>query len=87
MYGTEPENIYYYITTLNENYHQPAMPEGVEEGIRKGIYKLDTVAGKNGKVQLMGSGTILTDVRDAAAIWLTSTVSALISTVCLLSTN
>ncbi|MBO1518144.1 pyruvate dehydrogenase (acetyl-transferring), homodimeric type [Oceanisphaera pacifica] len=68
MYGENPENIYYYITTLNENYHQPAMPEGVEEGIRKGIYKLDTVAGDKGKVQLMGSGTILTDVRDAAAI-------------------
>lgn len=68
MYGENPEDIYYYITTLNENYHQPAMPEGVEEGIRKGIYKLDTVAGKKGKVQLMGSGTILTDVRDAAAM-------------------
>ncbi|ART80887.1 pyruvate dehydrogenase (acetyl-transferring), homodimeric type [Oceanisphaera avium] len=68
MYGPNPEDIYYYITTLNENYHQPAMPEGVEEGIRKGIYKLDTVAGKKGKVQLMGSGTILNDVRAAAAI-------------------
>ena len=68
MYGDNPENIYYYITTLNENYHQPAMPAGAEEGIRKGIYKLDTIAGKNGKVQLMGSGTILNDVRQAAAI-------------------
>ncbi|MFD1006997.1 MULTISPECIES: pyruvate dehydrogenase (acetyl-transferring), homodimeric type [Oceanisphaera] len=68
MYGENPENIYYYITTLNENYHQPAMPEGAEEGIRKGIYKLDTVAGNKGKVQLMGSGTILNDVREAAAI-------------------
>ena len=68
MYGENPENIYYYITTLNENYHQPAMPEGAEEGIRKGIYKLDTVAGDKGQVQLMGSGTILNDVRQAAAI-------------------
>ena len=68
MYGPNPENIYYYITTLNENYHQPAMPEGAEEGIRKGIYKLDTVAGSKGKVQLMGSGTILNDVRQAAAM-------------------
>lgn len=68
MYGDNPENIYYYITTLNENYHQPAMPEGAEEGIRKGIYKLDTVAGSKGKVQLMGSGTILNDVRQAAAM-------------------
>ncbi|MEM8134692.1 pyruvate dehydrogenase (acetyl-transferring), homodimeric type, partial [Morganella morganii] len=43
MYGEAQENIYYYITTLNENYHMPAMPEGVEEGIRKGIYKLETL--------------------------------------------
>ncbi|MCE1713929.1 pyruvate dehydrogenase (acetyl-transferring), homodimeric type, partial [Enterobacter hormaechei] len=40
MYGEKQENIYYYITTLNENYHMPAMPQGAEEGIRKGIYKL-----------------------------------------------
>lgn len=68
MYGDNPENVYYYLTTLNENYHQPAMPEGAEEGIRKGIYKIDTVEGKNGKVQLMGSGTILVGVREAAQI-------------------
>ena len=42
MYGEAQENVYYYITTLNENYHMPAMPEGAEEGIRKGIYKLET---------------------------------------------
>ena len=41
MYGEAQENVYYYITTLNENYHMPAMPEGAEEGIRKGIYKLE----------------------------------------------
>ncbi|NLJ92805.1 MAG: pyruvate dehydrogenase (acetyl-transferring), homodimeric type, partial [Aeromonadales bacterium] len=68
MYGEKPENVYYYITTLNENYHQPAMPEGAEEGIRKGIYKLETVAGDKGKVQLMGSGSILVGVREAAQI-------------------
>ena len=69
MYGDQ-ENVYYYITTLNENYAQPAMPEGVEEGIRRGIYKLDTVQGQNGKptVQLLGSGSILRHVRDAADI-------------------
>ncbi|MFP1558144.1 hypothetical protein ACLB1T_17480 [Escherichia coli] len=45
------ENVYYYITTLNENYHMPAMPEGAEEGIRKGIYKLETIEGSKGKVR------------------------------------
>src|SRR5471032_2504489 len=68
MYGEAQENIYYYITTLNENYHMPAMPEGAEEGIRKGIYKLETVEGSKGKVQLMSSGSILRHVRDAAQI-------------------
>lgn len=68
MYGAEQENVYYYITTLNENYHMPAMPKGAEEGIRKGIYKLDSLKGKKGKVQLLGSGAILRHVREAAQI-------------------
>lgn len=68
MYGDAQENVYYYITTLNENYHMPAMPEGAEEGIRKGIYKLETLAGDKGKVQLLGSGSILRHVREAADI-------------------
>ncbi len=68
MYGEQPENVYYYITTLNENYHHPAMPAGAEEGIRKGIYKLETVAGDKAKVQLMGCGSILNYVRRAAGI-------------------
>ena len=69
MYGDQ-ENVYYYITTLNENYEQPAMPEGAEEGIRKGIYKLVTLPAKDGKpsVQLLGSGAILRHVREAATI-------------------
>ncbi|AAZ40798.1 pyruvate dehydrogenase, decarboxylase subunit (E1), thiamin-binding [Candidatus Blochmanniella pennsylvanica str. BPEN] len=68
MYGSNPENVYYYITTLNEKYHMPAMPIGVEEGIKKGIYKLESLSGKNGKIQLMGSGAILRLVREAAKI-------------------
>lgn len=68
MYGNNPENIYYYITTLNEPYHMPAMPQGVEDGIRKGIYRLESFPGKNGKVQLMGSGAILQLIREAARI-------------------
>ena len=46
MYGEDQENIYYYLTLMNENYAQPAMPEGAEEGIRKGIYKLESYAGQ-----------------------------------------
>ena len=69
MYGEAQEDIYYYLTTLNENYKQPAMPEGVEEGILKGIYKFKTVEAKNDyKVKLLGSGTILEQVRLASEI-------------------
>lgn len=69
MYGEKQEDVFYYLTTMNENYKQPAMPEGVEEGILKGIYKLDTVNAANDyKVKLLGSGTILEQVRQAADI-------------------
>ncbi|MFM2478061.1 pyruvate dehydrogenase (acetyl-transferring), homodimeric type [Celerinatantimonas sp. MCCC 1A17872] len=67
MYGDQ-ENVYYYLTLMNENYHQPAMPEGAEEGIRKGIYKLEDYSGDKAKVQLLGSGTIMLQVREAAKI-------------------
>ncbi|MBD1389980.1 pyruvate dehydrogenase (acetyl-transferring), homodimeric type [Neiella sp. HB171785] len=67
MYGERQEDVFYYITTLNENYVQPAMPEGVEEGIIKGIYKLDH-AKKKAQVQLLGCGSILRHVREAAEI-------------------
>jgi pyruvate dehydrogenase E1 component len=54
---------------LNENYKQPAMPEGVEEGILKGIYKFKTVeAKKNFKVKLLGSGSIFQQVLAAADV-------------------
>lgn len=68
MYGAEQENIYYYITVMNENYHHPAMPAGAEEGIRRGIYKLESHVGEKAKVQLLGSGTIMNEVRKAAEI-------------------
>ena len=69
MYG-EQENVFYYLTVLNENYKQPEMPEGVEEGILRGIYQLNEVKPKkaNGKVRLLGSGSILQQVRKAASI-------------------
>lgn len=67
----EQENVYYYLTVMNEAYAQPAMPKGkdVEDGIMRGMYLLDST-GKPGElhVQLMGSGTILREVREAAAI-------------------
>ena len=39
MYGDEPEDCFYYLTLYNENYPMPAMPEGVEEGIVRGLYR------------------------------------------------
>jgi pyruvate dehydrogenase E1 component len=65
MYAAQ-ENVFYYITCMNENYAHPAMPEGVEQGILKGIYRLR--AGGRGKVRvnLLGSGTILREVLAAA---------------------
>jgi len=62
----EQERIFYYITCMNENYVQPAMPEGVKDGILRGMYLAQ--AGGQGKlrVQLMGSGTILREVLAAA---------------------
>jgi len=62
----EQENIFYYITCMNENYVHPAMPAGVEDGILKGLYLLKV--GGQGKVraQLLGSGTILREVLAAS---------------------
>jgi pyruvate dehydrogenase E1 component len=80
MYA-EKQNCFYYITVMNENYPQPAMPEGVEDGIRRGIYRLppadetetDGAAKTSAKdsapqVQLLGSGTILREVQAAAGL-------------------
>ncbi len=62
------ENIYYYITAMNENYVQPAMPKGAEKGIIQGMYLFREAKAKKGqkKVQLLGSGTILREVIEAA---------------------
>jgi pyruvate dehydrogenase E1 component len=66
----EQEDVFYYLTVMNENYVQPAMPKGSEEGIIKGIYLLDKVgsAKSTKKVKLLGSGTILLQVREAAEL-------------------
>jgi len=62
----EQEDVFYYITVMNENYTHPAMPKGVEEGIIKGLYQLRKTKAKGPKVQLMGSGVILREVIAAA---------------------
>lgn len=66
----EQENIFYYITVMNENYHQPEMPEGAKEGILKGMYRFKASAMKDKKLKanLFGSGTILNEVIKAAEI-------------------
>lgn len=72
----DDESVFYYITTMNENYIQPDMPKGCEEGIKKGMYLLEDgdskaykVASKEKlRVRLLGSGTILLEVRAAAEI-------------------
>jgi pyruvate dehydrogenase E1 component len=78
MYDND-ESVFYYITTMNENYTHPDMPKGAEEGILKGMYLLEdgdskdykVNAGKGKKVsrvRLLGSGTILREVQAAADI-------------------
>jgi pyruvate dehydrogenase E1 component len=64
------EDVYYYITVMNENYRHPAMPAGIEDGILRGLYKFASNEVKKGapRVQLMGSGTILREVIEAAAL-------------------
>ena len=63
----EDENRFYYITTMKENYVQPEMPEGVEEGIIQGMYRLRrSEAETELRVQLLGAGTILREVEAAA---------------------
>jgi pyruvate dehydrogenase E1 component len=66
----QQENVYYYITSMNENYTMPAMPKGVETGIKKGMYRFSSNDAKKGekKVQLFGSGTILREVIEAAEL-------------------
>jgi pyruvate dehydrogenase E1 component len=62
----DKEEVFYYITLMNENYSHPQMPEGVEEGIRKGAYLYRRGKGSGAKAQLMGSGTILREIIAAA---------------------
>ncbi len=72
MYA-EDESVFYYVTLLNENYLHPPMPDGAEEGIRKGLYLLSEAKKSRAKqppprVQLLGSGAILREVQAAAEL-------------------
>ena len=62
----EQEDVFYYVTVMNENYAHPPMQQGVEEGIRKGMYLFRRGTGEARRVSLLGSGTILREVIAAA---------------------
>jgi pyruvate dehydrogenase E1 component len=65
----EQEDVYYYITVMNENYEHPAMPKAAEQDILKGMYLLQKGdVGSAPRVQLLGSGTILREVIAAATL-------------------
>ena len=63
----EGEKVFYYITVMNENYTHPEMPKNAQDGILRGMYKLSK-ARKKADLQLLGSGTILREVIEAADI-------------------
>ena len=64
----EQEDVFYYITVMNENYAHPPLPDGAVEGIVKGLYRLRASGHEGPRVQLLGSGTILREVERAASI-------------------
>ncbi|HEX5395904.1 MAG TPA: pyruvate dehydrogenase (acetyl-transferring), homodimeric type, partial [Candidatus Limnocylindria bacterium] len=59
MYGEQSEDVFYYITLYNENLAMPAKPEGVEDGVLRGLYRFKAAEKGTRKVQLVGSGPIL----------------------------
>ena len=64
----EQEDIFYYITVMNEKYLMPPMPDNVEDGILKGMYLFKSENIKKGQINLLGSGTIMNQVIEAAKI-------------------
>jgi pyruvate dehydrogenase E1 component len=68
MYGKNQEDVYFYLTLMNENYAHPEMPAGSEEGIIKGLYRLKKVNPAKAHVNLLGSGTILVQAMKAAEL-------------------
>jgi pyruvate dehydrogenase E1 component len=64
----EQEDVFYYVTLMNENYRHPAMPDGAVEGILRGMYPLRSSSLEGPRAQLLGSGTILNEVLAAASL-------------------
>ena len=66
----QQQDVFYYVTVMNENYVHPAMPEGADQGILRGMYRLRAAQAHGGRtrVQLLGSGTILREVLAAAQL-------------------
>jgi pyruvate dehydrogenase E1 component len=62
----DKENVFYYITVMNENYPQPALPEGAEDGIKRGLYPVRE--NSHAQIQLLGSGAILREALAAAEL-------------------
>jgi pyruvate dehydrogenase E1 component len=68
MYGSEPDDVFYYLTLYNENFSQPPRPAGVEQGIVDGIYRFaDAPDGTSNDVAILFSGTANLPARDAAS--------------------
>jgi pyruvate dehydrogenase E1 component len=66
MYGPEPEDCFYYLTLYNENYVQPAMPEGVEDGIVRGMYRYRAADGEHAhRAQILASGPMVLQALEA----------------------
>jgi pyruvate dehydrogenase E1 component len=63
---SEQEDVFYYLTIMNENYRHPPLPEGSEQGILRGMHRIREMEGA--KVRLLGSGTILREVEAAAEL-------------------
>src|SRR4029077_21271806 len=66
----DQQDVFYYVTVMNENYAHPAMPEGAQQGILKGMYRVreSQSTGPKARVQLLGPGTILREVLAASEL-------------------
>ncbi len=65
MYGPDPEDCFYYLTLYNENVSMPAMPAGVEDGIRRGLYRYREAEGGTHRAQILASGMLMASALDA----------------------
>jgi pyruvate dehydrogenase E1 component len=67
MYGDSGEDVFYYVTIYNENWPQPAKPDGVEDGVLRGLYRYAEAPGGSRRIQLLASGSILQQALKAQA--------------------